>query len=192
MNVCTFTENLASEYFTYVKYNLFQIFRPKKLTTYSRNNSLFSCIILNNWVVHCLLWFSGFQLIKKWLGSVYSERVFNPVSSPFTTSIHYQPHVPFLKYRRSKQLSETIAVLCCPVNDNMPSNSQMCYKDQFFIIWLHCVIKCLKVRITLCCLRWQMKLIERDAVVQTQIFNLDARNAGQIIMCNVTSWLRLS
>lgn len=48
MNTCTFTEKLASEYFTYIKYKLFQVFRPKILTTYSRNNSLFSCNVLNN------------------------------------------------------------------------------------------------------------------------------------------------
>lgn len=38
MYVCTFTEKLASKYFTYVMYNLLPIFRPKMLTTYSRNN----------------------------------------------------------------------------------------------------------------------------------------------------------
>lgn len=37
-----------------------------------------------------------------------------------------------------------------------------------------------------------MKLVERYAVVQALVFNLDERSAAQIIMCNVTSWLRLS
>lgn len=54
------------------------------------------------------------------------------------------PQIAFLKYS---------ALLCCPVNDNMPSKSEICVKGRFFIVGLHCVIKHLKVRITLYHLR---------------------------------------